>query len=230
MIRVVLIDDQALVRAGFRMLLAAEDDIEVVGEAADGSAGTDLVQHERPDVALVDIRMPVLDGVECTRRICAEPGGRTRVLILTTFDDDSSVIEAVRAGASGFLLKSADPDELVDAVRAVAGGDAVVSPLALKSLLDHMSRAPQVRATGPVRSTPPSADPRLHGLTFREMEVLRLVGQGKSNAEIGGELAMAEATAKTHVSRILTKLGLRDRVQAVVLSYETRLVGPSAEE
>ena len=214
-LRVVIVDDQHLVRTGFRMILDAEDGIEVVGEAADGRAGVDVVLRERPDVALMDVRMPHLDGVEATRRITAA-GVATRVLVLTTFDLDEHVAGAVRAGASGFLLKDTPPDELVRAVRVVAAGDALLSPSVTRQLLD------QVAAGG----TPVAIDPAVEALTEREREVLDLLARGLSNAEIAERLVLGETTVKTHVGRVLSKLGLRDRVQAVVWAYEHGVVRP----
>lgn len=214
-LRVVIVDDQHLVRTGFRMILDAEDGIEVVGEAADGLAGVEVVLRERPDVVLMDVRMPHLDGVEATRRITAA-GVATRVLVLTTFDLDEHVAGAVRAGASGFLLKDTPPDELVRAVRVVAAGDALLSPSVTRQLLD------QVAAGG----APVATDPALETLTEREREVLDLLARGLSNAEIADLLVLGETTVKTHVGRVLSKLGLRDRVQAVVWAYEHGIVRP----
>jgi len=216
-LRVVIVDDQHLVRTGFRMILDAEDGIEVVGEAADGLAGIEVVLRERPDVALMDVRMPHLDGVEATRRITAA-GVATRVLVLTTFDLDEHVAGAVRAGASGFLLKDTPPDELVRAVRVVAAGDALLSPSVTRQLLD------QVAAGG----APVATDPAVDALTEREREVLDLLARGLSNAEIAERLVLGETTVKTHVGRVLSKLGLRDRVQAVVWAYEHGIVRPGS--
>jgi DNA-binding NarL/FixJ family response regulator len=210
MLRVVIVDDQELVRAGLRMILDAQDDIEVVAEAADGLEAISEVERTDPDVVLMDIRMPNLDGVEATRRL---PG--RRVLILTTFALDEYVVEALRAGASGFLLKDAPPDELVRAVRVVATGDALLSPSVTRQLLDRV--VPKLGSSGPPASS-------LDALTAREREVLILVAQGLSNAEIAERLVVSEATVKSHVSHILEKLGLRDRVQAVVAAYESGLV------
>jgi DNA-binding NarL/FixJ family response regulator len=226
MIRVVIVDDQLLVRAGFRMILAAQPDMAVVGEAADGVAALELLAHTAADVVVMDIRMPIMDGVEATRRLCgdapASPEGgavvRPRVLVLTTFDTDADAFAALRAGASGFLLKNVPPEELLSAIRVVASGDAVVAPRVTRSLLDRFAG----------QLTPPAAaDRRLDQLTDREREVLGLMAQGLSNAEIALRLYVAETTVKTHVGRILAKLGLRDRVQAVVLAYETGLVRPT---
>ena len=216
MISVVIADDQELVREGLRMMLEAEDDIEVVGEAENGRRALELSRRHDPDVILMDVRMPELDGVEATRRIL-EAGSPARVIILTTFDLDEYVFEAIRAGASGFLLKDVRPGELVDAIRVVAAGEALLAPSVTRRLLDRFAReVPDERA-------PPSLD----DLTDRELDVLRLVAQGLSNAEIAGRLVVSEATVKTHVSHVLAKLGLRDRVQAVVLAYDVGLVRPA---
>jgi len=221
-IRVLLVDDQALLRMGFRLVLEAEDDLEVVGEAGDGAEGAHLATTLRPDVVLMDVRMPGVNGIEATERIVAS-GVPTRVLILTTFDLDEYAFAALRAGASGFLLKDARPAELTSAIRAVATGDAVVSPRVTRRMLEMFSG----RLPAPGDATPGEAatDPRLAQLTGREVEVLRTVAEGLSNAEIAARLVLSEATVKTHVGRILAKLGVRDRVQAVVLAYETGLVG-----
>jgi DNA-binding NarL/FixJ family response regulator len=221
-IRVLIVDDQALVRTGFRMIVEAEDDVTVVGEAADGEEGLRLVESARPDVVLMDIRMPKLDGVEATRRIVAgRDGDAPRVLILTTFDLDEYVVEALRAGASAFLLKDAPPEELVAAIRTVHAGDAVVAPRVTRRLLDRFASVLPA-------ATVPDAPPALASLTEREREVLTLIARGLSNAEIASELYVSETTVKTHVGHVLTKLGLRDRVQAVVLAYETGLVRPGS--
>jgi DNA-binding NarL/FixJ family response regulator len=213
MIRVVVVDDQELMRAGFRLILEAAGDIRVVGEAGDGEAAIDVIHSTRPDVVLMDIRMPRLDGVAATGRLSDQ-----RVIILTTFDHDEYVIEALRAGASGFLLKDAPPEELVRAVRVVAAGDALLAPTVTRRLLDRvLSRLPAWRTELPSG---------LAELTEREREVLELVARGRSNAEIGSDLHISETTVKTHVSHMLDKLGLRDRVQAVILAYEAGLVGP----
>jgi DNA-binding NarL/FixJ family response regulator len=213
-ISVLVVDDQALVRTGFRMILEAESDLEVVGEAVDGLEAVELAQRHRPDVILMDIRMPNLDGVEATRRL---QGFASRVLILTTFDLDEYVYDALRAGASGFLLKDTPPEDLVRAIRIVAAGDALLAPSVTTRLVRELAATPSP-------STPPSA--RLDALTEREREVLVLMARGLSNAEIAAELIVSEATVKTHVGRVLMKLDLRDRVQAVVLAYETGLVKP----
>ena len=215
MIRVVLVDDQELVRAGFRMVLDAQPDLEVVGEAGDGQAAVELLTATRADVVLMDVRMPRLDGVRATRQVTALPEP-PRVLVLTTFDQDEYVFSALKAGASGFLLKDVPPAELLRAIRAVHGGDAVVAPSTTRRLLDRfVPHLPDADAT------PPAA---LDALTDREREVLTLIARGLSNTEIAAELFVAEATVKTHVGRILTKLDLRDRVQAVVFAYEHGLV------
>jgi DNA-binding NarL/FixJ family response regulator len=219
MIRVALVDDQELVRTGFRMVLEAQPDMIVVGEAADGLAAVALAADcvPRPDVLVMDVRMPRLDGVEATRRICAA-GDRPRVLMLTTFDLDEYAFTALKAGASGFLLKDVPPHELLFAIRCVNSGDAVVAPSTTRRLIDRF--APMLPDGGT------QAPPGLAELTAREREVLVQVAAGLSNAEIGERLFVSEATVKTHVGRILGKLGLRDRVQAVVLAYETGLVKP----
>ncbi|MFJ2650243.1 response regulator [Streptomyces sp. NPDC087420] len=214
-IRVMLVDDQMLLRTGFRMVLAAQPDMEVVAEAGDGAEAIENLRATAVDVVLMDVRMPRLDGVEATRRICAEPNP-PKVLILTTFDLDEYAFSGLKAGASGFMLKDVPPSELLSAIRSVHSGDAVVAPSTTRRLLDRF--APLL----------PSADkPRnkqMERLTEREREVMLLVAQGLSNGEIAGRLVLSEATVKTHVGRILTKLGLRDRVQVVVLAYESGLV------
>ncbi|MBN9606673.1 MAG: response regulator transcription factor [Actinomycetales bacterium] len=217
MIRVALADDQHLIRAGFRSLLEAEPDLEVVGEAATGEEALALVRRERPDVVLMDIRMPDGDGLWATERIVADPAlAGTRVVVVTTFELDEYVAQAIRAGASGFLVKDTEPVELIRAVRVVAAGDALLSPGVTKRLLERV-------ASG--LTQPPDAS-RLAHLTDREREVLTLVGQGLTNEEIGRELYLSPLTAKTHVSRIMGKLLARDRVQLVVVAYETGLVTP----
>ena len=205
---------------GFRMVLEAQPDLEVVGEASDGREGLDLVRSRRPDVVLMDVRMPVLDGVEATRRLVAE-GASSRVIILTTFDLDEYAFAALRAGASGFLLKDAPPADLLSAIRAVASGDAVVAPSTTRRLLERF--APRL----PDPAEPEPAD-ELEALTPREREVVAAVARGLSNSEIADELVLSEATVKTHVGRILAKLELRDRVQIVVFAYEHGLVAPGA--
>jgi DNA-binding NarL/FixJ family response regulator len=216
-IRVLLADDQPLLRSGFRMVLGAESDLEIVGEAGDGAEALDLARRLLPDVVLMDIRMPRLDGVAATRAI-AEAKLPVRVLILTTFDLDEYVVGALRAGASGFLAKDVPADDLVAAIRTVAAGEAVVAPRILRRLLDRFAAVLPDPATAPPRS--------LEVLTEREREVLVHLARGLSNAEIARELSVSETTVKTHVGHVLTKLGLRDRVQAVVLAYETGLVRP----
>jgi DNA-binding NarL/FixJ family response regulator len=218
-IRVLLADDERLVRAGFRMILKAEAGLEVIAEAADGLEAVKAVEELRPDVVLMDIRMPKLDGLEATRRILARPEPRPRVVVLTTFDLDAYVYEALRAGASGFLLKDAPEDQLVAAIRIAADGGAMFSPSVTRRLIEEFSRR--------VSPEPP---PGLAELTPREREVLRLLARGLSNQEIAAELVVSEHTAKTHVAHILSKLGLRDRIQAVVLAYETGLVRPGETE
>lgn len=222
-IRLLVVDDQALMRAGFRMILEAEDDLDVVGEAPDGEVAVRMARELRPDVVLMDVRMPVLDGVEATRRLAgADVADPLRVLILTTFDLDEYVYAALRAGASGFLLKDTPPDELVRAVRVVAEGDAVVAPPVTRRLIEQFAG----KLPGGGAPTSPADDERLRFLTEREVEVLRLMARGLSNQEIATELYVGETTVKTHVGRVLTKLGVRDRVQAVVVAYETGLVRP----
>jgi DNA-binding NarL/FixJ family response regulator len=221
MIRVALVDDQAMVRAGFRMILETEPDITVVGEAGDGREALDLVARSQPDVVLMDVRMPHMDGIEATGHIVAS-GGSARVLMLTTFDLDDYVYAALRAGASGFLLKDAPAEQLVNAVRVIADGDALLAPSVTRLLIDEVSRRPAVDAS--------AVAPGLADLTERELEVLKLIARGLSNAEIAQMLFLGEATVKTHVGRVLTKLGLRDRVQAVVVAYESGLVTPGAPD
>ena len=214
MISALIADDQALVRGGFRMILQAQPDIAVVAEAEDGAQAVAMAARNRPDVALLDIRMPIMDGLEATRRILADPANRTRVIILTTFDLDEYVYEGLRAGASGFLLKETRPEILADAVRTVAGGQALVAPAVLLRLVDAYA------------ATRPANDRALNDLTDREIEVLRLIGHGHSNAEIAEALCVAETTVKTHITRIFAKLDLRDRAHAVITAYETGLVTP----
>ena len=216
MIRVLLADDQALVRAGFRMILEAQGDIEVVGEAGDGAQAVRLAAELEPDVTLMDVRMPELDGIEATSRI-ARTGIATRVVILTTFDLDEYVFRAFRGGASGFLLKNGPPERLLDAVRAAAAGEALLAPEPTRRLIERYAQSPT-----------PDAEPRLAELTARELDVLRLVARGLSNAEIAQQLYLSHGTVKTHVTRILSKLELRDRVQAVVFAYETGLARPGS--
>jgi DNA-binding NarL/FixJ family response regulator len=237
-IRVLLVDDQALVRAGFRMILDAEEDIEVVGEASDGEQAVSSAARFNPDVILMDVRMPNMDGIEATRKIVsAEANGasaagsgedvdpaldRPRVLMLTTFELDEYVYESLRAGASGFLLKDVPADQLVAGIRVVAEGEALLAPSVTKRLISDFSAA---RAAKAIEEHPPAG---LDELTTREMEVFKLIARGMSNHEIAQELVVSETTVKTHVARILMKLGLRDRVQAVVLAYESGLVQPGA--
>jgi DNA-binding NarL/FixJ family response regulator len=218
-IRVLLADDQALVRSGFRMILEARADLEVVGEAADGVEAVALGRRLQPDVILMDVRMPSLDGVEATRRLVAG-GSRARIVILTTYDLDEYVHAAIRAGASGFLLKDVRPAQLVEAVRVVAAGDALLAPSVTRRLLERFATALPRHDSGP--------PPALAALTGRELEVLKLLAGGCSNSELAERLVLSEATVKTHVSSILRKLGLRDRVQAVVLAFDAGLVHPRA--
>jgi DNA-binding NarL/FixJ family response regulator len=216
-VSVLIADDQALVRAGFRAILETQPDVKVVGEAVDGLDAVALVRRRRPDVVLMDIKMPGLDGLEATRQVLADAGNATAVLILTTFDLDEYVYAALRAGASGFLLKDAPPEQLIAAVHTLAGGDALIAPAITKRLIEQFARA-----------SPPSgaSAAALEELTPRELEVLVLIARGRSNREIASELVLSEATVKTHVKRVLAKLGVRDRVHAVVLAYESGLVTP----
>ncbi len=218
-IKVLLVDDQPLLRMGFRLILEGEEDLEIVGEASDGAEAVRTVDAARPDVVLMDIRMPILDGIEATRRI-TESGSPARVIILTTFDLDEYAFSGLQAGASAFLLKDVAPAELVQAVRLVASGDAVVAPRVTQRLLETYVRGHRTPAQ-------PAPDPLLAELTRRETEVLETIAAGLSNAEIAQKFFLSEATVKTHVRRILSKLQLRDRVQAVVYAYETGLVVPS---
>jgi DNA-binding NarL/FixJ family response regulator len=211
-IRVLLADDQALVRAGFRLILDAEPDIEVVAEAADGAEALERAGETRPDIVLMDVRMPTLDGIEATRRLLAS-SDEVRVLMLTTFDLDEYVVDAFRAGASGFLLKTAPPQQLVAAVRTLRDGDALLAPASTRRLIEQYAR-------------PSESDSALVDLTSREREVLRLLARGLTNAEIAAELVVEPSTVKSHVASVLAKLGLRDRVQAVVFAYESGLVRP----
>ena len=213
-IRVALVDDEAMVRVGLRMVLSAEADIEVVGEAADGGAAVAMAEETRPDVVLMDVRMPLVDGLEGSRRVLAAVPG-TKVVVLTTFDEDAFVEGALRAGVSGFLLKVAPPERLIDAVRTVAAGGALLDPSVTVRVIESFTSG---------ASRPLQREGELDALTEREKDVLRLVARGMSNAEIAAELYLGETTVKTHVSSVLAKLGLRDRVQAVVAAYETGLV------
>ncbi|MED7953397.1 response regulator transcription factor [Streptomyces sp. BE303] len=220
-IRVIIVDDQAMVRAGFAALLNAQSDIDVVGDAADGAQALEVTGRTHPDVVLMDVRMPVMDGLEAARRLLAPavPGAhRPKVLMLTTFDVDDYVYEALRAGASGFLLKDAPPADLIAAVRVVAAGEALLAPSVTRRLIEDFAR------TRPAKRRDPKL--RLNALTPRETEVLELIARGLSNQEIAARLVLAEQTVKTHIGRILAKLDLRDRAQAVVLAYESGLVTP----
>lgn len=245
-VRVLVVDDQALMRSGFAMMLSAEDDIEVVGDASNGAEAIEACRRLHPDVVLMDVQMPGMDGIEATRRIVADD--LASVLILTTFDRDDYLFDALRAGAGGFLLKNSDPDDLVDAIRAIAHGHALLAPEVTRRVIEMMTTSPEDSGSGRVasdvvahsthvnsnghgdRSVEPAraseSDPRLDALTAREREVLRHVARGLSNAEIAAELVVGEATVKSHVSSFLSKLRLRDRVQAVVLAYEAGLVRP----
>jgi DNA-binding NarL/FixJ family response regulator len=218
-VRVTIADDQPLMRAGLRKVLEPEAGIEVAGEAANGLEAVEAVRLRKPDVVLMDIRMPIVDGLEATRRIVALGTG-ARVLILTTYDLDQYVFAALRAGASGFLLKDRPPEELLAAIHVVAGGEALLSPSITQRLVEEFARRPGAG----------DAPPELSGLTARELEVLRLVARGRSNREVADELVLSQATVKTHVGNILSKLGLRDRVQAVVFAYEHGVVAPGAAE
>jgi len=217
-VRVVIADDQRLLRSGFRVILDAESDIEVVGEAEDGRGAVDVVKRRRPDVVLMDIRMPELDGLEAAERILTDPGLDSAVIMLTTFDVREYIYQALRIGASGFLLKDTPSDRLIDAVRVVAAGDALLAPSITRGLIEQFTRA--------ARPEPGAVPAALAELTARELEVLSLVARGLSNAEVAAELVLGENTIKTHVAHLLAKLGLRDRVQAVVVAYETGLVAP----
>jgi DNA-binding NarL/FixJ family response regulator len=216
MIRVLLADDEAMVREGFRLILESHPDIEVVAEAADGSEALELARELEPSVVLMDIRMPKLDGLEATRRLLASQTG-TRVLVLTTFDNDEIVYEALKSGASGFLLKSAPRDQLVGAVRIVAGGEELLAPAITRRLIEDFVRRPPPGASRPTE---------LEALSERELDVLMLIARGRSNDEIARQLFVSDSTVKTHIGRIFAKLGLRDRAQAVVIAYETGLVQP----
>lgn len=218
-IRVLVVDDQALVRAGFRMILEAEPDVVVSGEAADGEEALAMAADNRPDVVLMDVRMPGMDGIEATRRLLSDPSGPpVRVIMLTTFDMDEYVYDALRAGASGFLLKDVPPEQLVDGIRSVVCGDSLLAPAITRRMIEAYLERP------PSRPAPPA----LAALTPREREILELLARGLTNAEIAAELVVSETTVKTHVARVLMKLGLRDRIQAVIFAYEGGLVTPSA--
>jgi DNA-binding NarL/FixJ family response regulator len=219
-IRIVVVDDLEVVRSGFAALLETQADLEVVGTAGDGAEGFDLCREQKPDVALMDVRMPMMDGLEATRRVVAEPDNGTRVLMLTTFDLDEYVYEALAAGASGFLLKDATAEALFEAVRVVARGDALLAPSVTRRLIAEFAR---------LHPATPLQPDRIRELTPRETEVLRLIAEGLSNGDIAERLVVSEETIKTHVSRVLTKLGLRDRAQAVVVAYESGLVAPKRD-
>jgi DNA-binding NarL/FixJ family response regulator len=215
-IRVVIADDQAMVRAGFRLILEAEPDMQVLAEARDGEEAVSVTERVRPDIVLMDVQMPRMDGIQATRHITKQPELGTRVVILTTFERDDYVFDALQSGASGFLLKNAPPEELVHGVRVVAGGDALLAPSVTRRIVEEYAKRPPAR----------TRDTALERLTERELEVMRLLARGRSNAELAAELYVGEGTVKTHVSSVLTKLGLRDRVQAVVYAYESGLVQP----
>ena len=218
-IRVLIVDDQAMVRAGFRMLLESEPDIEVAGEAEDGAMAISVIPTLMPDVVLMDIQMPVMDGLEATRQIVAtQREALTRVLILTTFERDDYIFEALRAGASGFILKNASPENLIAAIRVVAEGNALLAPSVTRRIIAEFAKKP----------IPKTYEEETKRLTDREIQVLRLIARGKTNDEIASELIIGEATVKTHVSNVLTKLNLRDRVQVVVFAYESGLIQPGA--
>jgi DNA-binding NarL/FixJ family response regulator len=218
---VLIADDQALVRAGFRMILEAEEDMEVVGEAADGREAVVEARRLRPDVVLMDVRMPDVDGIDATRRLLGDDGSDAKVVMLTTFDMDEYVYDALRAGASGFLLKDVPPEQLVAGIRAVASGDALLAPSVTRRVIEEFVRRPP----DSMRTAPPE----LAELTARELEVLKLMARGLANAEIAKELFVSETTVKTHVAHVLMKLKLRDRVQAVVFAYESGLVLPGGD-
>jgi DNA-binding NarL/FixJ family response regulator len=219
-ISVVLVDDQALIRTGFKMILESEDDIEVVGEASDGEQAISMARSVRPDVVLMDVQMPTMDGLEATGRIVREVTIPSRIVILTTFERDDYIFEALRAGASGFLLKNAPSEELVHAVRVVAAGDALLAPSVTRKVIEGFIRRPAHR----------SHEVELRRLTERETEILQLLATGKSNSELANHLFVGEGTIKTHVSNVLTKLGLRDRMQAVIFAYESGLIEPGQQQ
>jgi DNA-binding NarL/FixJ family response regulator len=218
-VRVVLVDDQALIRTGFKMILESEDDIEVVGEASDGEQAITLTRSVRPDVVLMDVQMPTMDGLEATGRIVRDANVPSRIVILTTFERDDYIFEALRAGASGFLLKNAPSEELVHAVRVVGAGDALLAPSVTRKVIEGFIRRPAHR----------SNEVELRRLTERETEILQLLATGKSNSELAAHLFVGEGTVKTHVSSVLTKLGLRDRMQAVIFAYESGLIEPGQQ-
>jgi DNA-binding NarL/FixJ family response regulator len=218
-VRVVLVDDQALIRTGFKMILESEDDIEVVGEASDGEQAITMTRSVRPDVVLMDVQMPTMDGLEATGRIVRDANVPSRIVILTTFERDDYVFEALRAGASGFLLKNAPSEELVHAVRVVAAGDALLAPSVTRKVIEGFVRRPAHR----------SNEVELRRLTERETEILQLLATGKSNSELAAHLFVGEGTVKSHVSSVLTKLGLRDRMQAVIFAYESGLIEPGQQ-
>ena len=215
-IRVVLVDDQALIRTGFKMILEAEDDIEIVGEASDGEQGVVTTRQLRPDVVLMDVQMPTLDGLQATSRIVQEPSIPSRIVILTTFERDDYIFDALRAGASGFLLKNSPSEDLVHAVRVVAAGDALLAPSVTRKVIEGFIARPAQRGN----------EKELRRLTERETEILQLLATGKSNSELAAHLFVGEGTIKPHVSNVLTKLGLRDRMQAVIFAYESGLIEP----
>ena len=219
MIRVMLVDDQQMVRAGFRMILDAEPGLTVVGEAADGLEATEMVHRAQPDVILMDVRMPRMDGIEACQRICATANNAARIMMLTTFDLHEYVHAALRAGASGFMLKDAPAEQLVEGIKVIANGDALLAPSVTQALIDEIARRPVGQ---------PDAFPGIDQLTGRELDVVKLMARGMSNNEIAAALFLGEATIKTHVGRILAKLGVRDRVQAVVAAYESGLVSPGS--
>jgi DNA-binding NarL/FixJ family response regulator len=218
-IKVLLVDDQAMVRAGLHMILEAENDIRVVGEAEDGAKAVTAAHKLKPDVVLMDIQMPVMNGLEAARRIIQTPGNTSRVLILTTFERDDYVFEALRAGASGFILKNAPPEDLIEAVRVIADGNALLAPSVTRRIIHEFAQ----------RTPRQDLKDKLSSLTEREIEVLRLLAKGKTNSEIAADLFVGETTVKTHISNLFTKLDFRDRVQAVVYAYESGLIQPGAE-
>ena len=218
-IKVLLVDDQAMVRAGLHMILEVENDIRVVGEAEDGAKAIVLVHKLKPDVVLMDIQMPLMNGLDATRQIIQTPGNISRVLILTTFERDDYVFEALRAGASGFILKNAPPEDLIEAVRVVADGNALLAPSVTRRIINEFAQ----------RTPRHDLKDKLSSLTEREIEVMRLIAKGKTNAEIAADLFVGETTVKTHISNLFTKLDLRDRVQAVVYAYESGLIQPGTE-